>query len=58
MELVFITAIINVHDGREVACFDISGVYLHVDINENTTMVLKCRLTKLVVQVVSNLYRK
>ena len=58
MELVFITAVISVHKGRNVACFDIPVVILHADVNEDITMVLKGRLAELMVQVASNLYRK
>jgi hypothetical protein len=58
-ELVFITAIINAHKGRNVACFDILGAFLHADVKEDITiMVVKGRLAKLMVQVMSNLYRK
>ncbi len=57
-ELVFITAVIDVHKGRNVACFDIPGEFLHADIDKDITMVLKGRLAELMVQVVPNLYRK
>ncbi len=58
MESVFITAVINVHEGPNVACFDIPGAFLHADVNKDITMVLKGRLAELTVQVVPNLYRK
>ncbi len=58
MESVFITAVINVHEGRNVACFDISGAFLHADVDKDITMVLKSRLAELMVQVAPNLYRK
>ncbi len=58
MESVFITAVINVHEGRNVACFDILGAFLHADVNEDITMVLKGRLAELMVQEAPNLYRK
>ncbi len=57
-ESVFITAVINAHEGRNVACFDIPGAFLHADVNEDITMVLKGRLAELMVQVAPNLYRK
>ena len=57
-ESVFITAIINAHEGRNVACFDIPGVFLHADVDKDITMVLKGRLAELMVQVAPNLYRK
>ena len=57
-ESVFITAVIDVHEGREIACFDIPGVFLCADVNEEVTMVLKGRLAELMVQVAPNLYRK
>jgi hypothetical protein len=58
MESVFITAVIDVHKGRNVACFAIPGAFLHTDIEEDITMVLKGRLAELMVQVAPNLYRK
>jgi hypothetical protein len=59
-ELVFITAVINAHEERDVACFDfdILGAFLHADVDEDITMVLKGRLAELMVQVAPNLYRK
>jgi hypothetical protein len=55
---VFITAIINAHKGRNVTCFDIPGAFLHADVKEDITVVLKGRLVELMVQVVPNLYKK
>jgi hypothetical protein len=57
-ESVFITAIINAHEGRNVACFNIPGAFLHADVDKDITMVLKGRLAELMVQVAPNLYRK
>ena len=57
-ELVFITAIIDAHKGRNFVCFDIPGGFLHTDTNEDITMVLKGRLAELMVQVAPNLCRK
>ena len=57
-ESVFITAIIDAYKGRNVACFDIPGVFLHANVDEDIPMVLKGRLAELMVQVVPNLYRK
>ena len=57
-ESVFITAVINAHKGRDVACFDIPGPFLHADVDEDITMIFKGRLAKLMVQVAPNLYRK
>ena len=39
MESVFITAVIDTHEGRDVACFDIPGAFLHADVDEDITMV-------------------
>jgi hypothetical protein len=52
---VFITAVINTQEGHVVACFDITGVFLHTNVDEDITMVLKGRLAELMVQVVPNL---
>ena len=57
-ESVFITAVIDAHEGRDVACFDIPGAFLHAESDEDITMVLKGRLAELMVQVAPNLYRK
>ena len=57
-ESVFLTAVIDAHERRDVGCYDIPGAFLHADSDENITMVLKGRLAKLMVQVAPNLYRK
>jgi hypothetical protein len=57
-ESVFITAVIDMHEGHDVACFDIPGAFLHANVDEDITMVLKGRLAELMVQVAPNLYRK
>jgi hypothetical protein len=54
-ESVFITDVIDAHEGRNIACFDIPGVFLRADVNEEITMVLKGRLAELMVQVAPNL---
>ncbi len=56
--MVFITAVIDVHEGCDVACFDIPGAFLHAEVDEDITMVLKGRLAELMVHVAPNLYRK
>jgi hypothetical protein len=57
-ELVFITAVINAQEGRDVACFNIPGAFLHANIDKDITMVLKGGLAELMVQVAPNLSRK
>ncbi len=57
-ELVFITAVVDTHKGCNVICFNIPGAFLHANIKEDITMVLKGRLAELMVQVAPNLYRK
>jgi hypothetical protein len=57
-ESVFITAIIYMQEGRNVACFDIPRAFLHTNVVEDITMVLKGRLAELMVQVAPNFYRK
>ena len=56
-ELVFIIAAIDAHKQHNVAYFDIPGAFLHADVDEDITMVLKDRLAELMVQVAPNLYR-
>ncbi len=51
MELVFIIAVIDAHKRHNVACFDIPGAFLHADVDEDITMVLKDRLAEFSVQV-------
>ena len=57
-ESVFLTSVVDAHERRDVACYDIPGAFLHADSNEDITMVLKGRLAELMVQVAPNLYRK
>jgi hypothetical protein len=58
MELVFITAVMDAHEGRDVVCFNIPGAFLHADSDKGITMILKGRLAELMEQVTPNLYRK
>jgi hypothetical protein len=58
MELVFIMAIVDAHEGRDMACFNIPGSFLHADSEKDITMILRGRLAELMVQVAPNLYRK
>ncbi len=58
MELVFITAVVDTHKGCNIACFDIAGAFLHADLDKNITKILKRKLSKLMVHVAPNLYRK
>jgi hypothetical protein len=58
MESVFITAVLDTHEGRSVACVGIPGAFLHANVDEDITMVLKGRLAELMVQIAPNLYRK
>ena len=58
MESAFIFAVIDAHEGRDVACFDNPEAFLHADVDEDNTIVLKGRLAELMVQVAPNLYRK
>jgi hypothetical protein len=53
-----ITAVIDAHKECDVACFDIPGAFLHTDLDEDITVILKGRLAKLMVKVAPNLYRK
>ncbi len=57
-EAVFITAVIDAHEERDVACFDIPGMFLLADSDKDITMILKGRLAELMVKVAPNLYRK
>ncbi len=57
-EAVFITAVVDAYEERNVAYFDLPGAFLHADFDNDITMILKGRLAELMVQVVPNLYRK
>jgi hypothetical protein len=57
-ESVFLTAVIDAHERRDVGCYDIPGAFLHADSDEDIRMILKGRLAELMVQVAPNLYRK
>ena len=51
-EAVFITAAIEAHENRKVACFDIPGAFLHADCeDENTFMLLRGQLAELMILV-------
>jgi hypothetical protein len=58
IELVFITAIMDAHEGRDVVCFDIPGAFLHADSDKDITMILKGQLAELMEQVAPNPDRK
>lgn len=58
MDGVILTSAIDVHEGRHTATLDLPGAYLNADNNEETIMLLKGRLAKLMVQVDPKLYRK
>jgi hypothetical protein len=57
-KLVFITAVMDAHEGQDVACVGIPGAFLHADLDEDIIMILKGQLAKLIVQVAPNLYRE
>jgi hypothetical protein len=48
-ESVFITAVVDAHKERDVACYDILGAFLHADSDEDITMLLKEMLVELMV---------
>ena len=43
MESLFTTLVMDAHEERDVATFDIPGTYLHVDIPADKNMILKLR---------------
>ncbi len=49
MVLVFITAVVDAYEGHNVACFNIAGAFLHADVEEDITIVLRGRLAELMV---------
>jgi hypothetical protein len=57
-EAIFLTALIEAMEERDVACFDIPGAFLHAETDEEVIMLLKGRLAELMVMVEPSLYRK
>jgi hypothetical protein len=57
-EAIFLTALIEALEERDVACFDIPGAFLHAETDEDVIMLLKGRLAELMVMVEPSLYRK
>ena len=56
-EAVFITAAIEAHENRKVACFNITGAFLYADCkDENTFMLLRGQLAEVMVLMDSKLY--
>ena len=43
MEALFTTLLVEVFEGRDVATFDIPGAYLHAEIPEDKTVILKLK---------------
>ena len=57
-ESIFLTSMIEALEGRDVACFDIPGAFLHAENDDEVIMLLKGRLAELLVMVEPALYRK
>ena len=53
-----ITATIKAHEQCDLATIDIPGAFLNSYKEKETSMLLRCRLAELMVQVDPNLYRK
>jgi hypothetical protein len=58
MAAAFITMVVDAYKERYAICFNIPGTFLHADSDKDIIMILKGRLTKLMVQGAPNLYRK
>ena len=58
MDGVIITLVIEAHKGYDVAVVDLPNVFLNAINNEQTLMLLKGKLTKLMVQINPQLYQK
>jgi hypothetical protein len=58
VDSVFLTALIEAQEERDVACFDIPGAFLHAETDEHVIMVLRGQLAELMVLVEPMLYRK
>jgi hypothetical protein len=58
LEPVLITSTIDAFENREVAIVDIPGSYLSADMDEEVIMLLRGRLSELMVKTAPNIYRK
>jgi hypothetical protein len=57
-ESVFLTPVIEAHKGRDIACSNIPGTFLHANSDKDISMIFKGHLAELMVQVVPTLYQK
>jgi hypothetical protein len=57
MEAVFITVIVDVYKECNIACFDITGAFLHAHSYKDISMIMKGRLAELMMHGTPNLYR-
>ena len=57
-ESVILTAVIDAHEGRDVATMDIPGVFLHALNDEFVLMLFEGTLAKLMVQITPKIYQK
>ena len=58
IEIIFITSVIDAHEGCDVAIIYIPGAFLHADSYEHIIMVFKGKLTLLMCNVEPKLYMK
>jgi hypothetical protein len=59
LEGVFLTAAIEAHERRHVACFDIPGAFLHAKCKDgDVSMLLEDKLAELMTLVEPKLYRQ
>ena len=57
-EVVFLTCIIEAKEGREVAVVNLPGAFLHAENEDDNDMLMKGRLTELMVMAAPQTYRK
>jgi hypothetical protein len=57
-ESIFMTGVVDAHNGRHVAVLDVANAFLRADNNENITMLLRGKLAEMMVRVDPALYRE
>ena len=55
-DLVFITVAVDVHEGQEMASFDIPGAYLHTETDEYVIILLEVLLAEIMVKAAPKIY--
>jgi hypothetical protein len=55
---VFVTCVIDAHEGRDVATVDLPGTFMHADMDELVHMKLEGTMAELLVKIYPKMYSK